>query len=531
MKRNLPVSGRQIPVPPQTNILSTTDLKGALTYVNPEFVAISGFSEDELIGHNHNIVRHPDMPPAAFAHLWQTLKSGRSWMGLVKNRCKNGDHYWVSAYVTPMRRDGQVVEYQSVRTEASAEQVASAEALYAELLAGRTPSALRRPLLEPGRRLALLGLLLPPFGALLTSLALGLPLLPQLAAGALLGLVLAGVIQHALRPLRGLAEMARRHADNPLSQFLYSGRRDDFGAIAFALQSLQAEAGAVVGRIADSARQLNGEAGQLAGAVEHHNSATLQQRQETEQVASAMGQMAVSVQEVARNAQLSASAASAADQETGDGRQLVEDTRGQIATLAEALQASHAQVRQLADSSREIGKVLTVIGDIAERTNLLALNAAIEAARAGDAGRGFAVVADEVRALARRTQAATSEIDAIIGGLQGTIDGSVAAMTDSQQHAQAIAGQAQQAAEALSGITERVSQISDMNLQIASAVEQQSAVGDDIQRNLHGIRQACASTAEASARSHGSAEQLADLAARLQLLAEQFWSQRQDRPI
>jgi len=113
MKLNLPVSGRQVPVQAQTNILSTTDLKGALTYVNPEFIDISGFAEDELIGRNHNLVRHPDMPPAAFAHLWQTLKAGRSWMGLVKNRCKNGDHYWVSAYVTPMRQDGRIVEYQS----------------------------------------------------------------------------------------------------------------------------------------------------------------------------------------------------------------------------------------------------------------------------------------------------------------------------------------------------------------------------------------------------------------------------------
>ncbi|HEY1029314.1 MAG TPA: PAS domain-containing methyl-accepting chemotaxis protein [Pseudomonas sp.] len=530
MKRNLPVSGRQIPVPPQTSILSTTDLKGALTYVNPDFVALSGFSEDELIGHNHNIVRHPDMPPAAFAHLWQTLKAGRSWMGLVKNRCKNGDHYWVSAYVTPMRKDGRVVEYQSVRTAASDAQIAAAEALYAELRAGRSPRALRRPHLRPASFLSLLGLALPPAVALILGLTPDMPLLPLLAANGSVGLLLAGIIQHRLRPLTKLAVQARKHADNPLGQYLYSGRRDDFGAIAFALQSLQAEAGAVVGRIADSARQLSGEAGQLAGAVEHHNSATLQQRQETEQVASAMGQMAVSVQEVARNAQLSASAASAADQETDDGRALVEDTRRQIATLAEQLQCSHVQVRQLADSSREIGKVLTVIGDIAERTNLLALNAAIEAARAGEAGRGFAVVADEVRALARRTQGATHEIDTIIGALQGSIDGSVTAMIDSQQRAQAIASQAQEAAEALGGITRRVSQISDMNLQIASAVEQQSVVGDDIQRNLHGIRQACESTAEASARSHGSAEQLADLAARLQLLAEQFWSQRQSQP-
>lgn len=137
MKINLPVTGRQIDMPAHTNILSTTDLKGSLTYVNPEFVSFSGFTEQELIGRNHNVVRHPDMPPAAFAHLWQTLKAGRSWMGLVKNRCKNGDHYWVRAYVTPMIRNGKVIEYQSVRTTASPAQIAAAERLYAQLRAGR----------------------------------------------------------------------------------------------------------------------------------------------------------------------------------------------------------------------------------------------------------------------------------------------------------------------------------------------------------------------------------------------------------
>ena len=127
MKLNLPVSGRAVNVGSSANILSTTDLKGAVSYVNQDFIDISGYSAAELLGKNHNIVRHPDMPPAAFAHLWQTLKAGKSWMGLVKNRCKNGDHYWVSAYATPVQRNGQVVEYQSVRTQASAAQIAAAE--------------------------------------------------------------------------------------------------------------------------------------------------------------------------------------------------------------------------------------------------------------------------------------------------------------------------------------------------------------------------------------------------------------------
>ena len=134
MKQNLPITGRQVDVPINANILSTTDLKGAVTHVNPDFIQVSGFQAEELVGFNHNRVRHPDMPPATFAHLWQTLQAGRSWMGLVKNRCRNGDHYWVSAFVTPIRHGGKVVEYQSVRTRPGAEQVDAAERLYARML-------------------------------------------------------------------------------------------------------------------------------------------------------------------------------------------------------------------------------------------------------------------------------------------------------------------------------------------------------------------------------------------------------------
>ncbi|MCK3483873.1 PAS domain-containing protein, partial [Escherichia coli] len=117
--------------------LSTTSPQSHITYVNPDFIKISGFTEEELLGQPHNIVRHPDMPPAAFEHMWSTLKSGRSWMGLVKNRCKNGDHYWVSAYVTPIAKNGSIVEYQSVRTKPEPEQVLAAEKLYAQLRSGK----------------------------------------------------------------------------------------------------------------------------------------------------------------------------------------------------------------------------------------------------------------------------------------------------------------------------------------------------------------------------------------------------------
>jgi aerotaxis receptor len=130
MKNNQPVSQIEIPFPQEKYLVSKTDLKGAITYVNDAYVELSGFSREELIGKNHNLVRHPDMPPQAFEDLWRTVKSGLPWRGVVKNRAKNGDHYWVEAFVVPIRENDQTVGYMSVRSEPSREQVKQAEALY-----------------------------------------------------------------------------------------------------------------------------------------------------------------------------------------------------------------------------------------------------------------------------------------------------------------------------------------------------------------------------------------------------------------
>ncbi|MEI7447880.1 MAG: PAS domain-containing protein, partial [Burkholderiales bacterium] len=142
MRKNLPVTDRERVLGDGDTLVSTTDLKGRITYCNPAFIAISGFAEDELIGKAHNLVRHPDMPPEAFADMWKTIESGKPWTALVKNRCKNGDYYWVRANATPMVENGRIVGYMSVRTKPSRDQIKAADALYAAIREKRAAHAI-----------------------------------------------------------------------------------------------------------------------------------------------------------------------------------------------------------------------------------------------------------------------------------------------------------------------------------------------------------------------------------------------------
>ena len=147
MKNNQPVTQKEVNFPPNRYLVSKTDLKGVITYANDAFVAISGFNRDELIGSSHNIVRHPDMPPAAFADMWASLKAGMPWRGLVKNRAKSGDFYWVDAQVVPILKNGEIAGYMSVRRAPTRAQIAEAEALYAKVRAsGKFNSIKRHPL-------------------------------------------------------------------------------------------------------------------------------------------------------------------------------------------------------------------------------------------------------------------------------------------------------------------------------------------------------------------------------------------------
>jgi len=523
MKINLPVTGRSVDIAQDANILSTTDLGSSITYANQDFIDVSGYSREELLGAPHNLLRHPDMPSAAFAHMWQTLKSGHSWMGMVKNRCKNGDHYWVSAYASPVTRDGVAVEYQSVRTKPEARRVLAAERAYARLRAGTRRV---RPVLEMPLKLSLVtgatGALTWGVGAGLASYSWALQVLGLAAVGA------AGVlgINLLLRPLRQLSERARQIADNPVSQAIYTGRADELGQIEFAMQMLEAQVGAVVGRIGDASQRLSGHAAALVQQLDSSHASTLGQQSQTDQVATAIQEMAASVAQVASHAQQASKAADQAGSETREGHQRVDESRDAVLRLSQELARATSVIHQLESHSGDISSVLEVIRAIAEQTNLLALNAAIEAARAGEQGRGFAVVADEVRGLAQRTQQSTNEIQRMISTLQGGARDAVMVMEQSSQHVEASVEHAQRAASALDGISQRVNQITAMSVQIATAVEEQSAVSEDINRNIVGIRDAGEATVSAGQQSQLSSGDVAALAEDLRRLAEEFWGKR-----
>ncbi|WP_170069247.1 methyl-accepting chemotaxis protein [Marinobacterium halophilum] len=525
MKKNLPVTGHAVDFSDATNILSTTDLKGKITYINRSFIDISGFEEGELLNHNHNVVRHPDMPPPAFKALWSTVQTGQSWMGLVKNRCKNGDHYWVSAYVTPIQAQGTTVEYQSVRTRPEPEQVARAEQLYARLNSGKAFSpALAARVKLPTKLLATGGLVgMIAAGLAYSGLFATATLLPVLVTALLTSLLCMLIVN----PVHKIIERTRQQISNdPIARHIYTGRDDDAGQLEYALFKLRSEAKAIAGRINDSADQLSQNATRLADAAQRSSDGLRHQQAETTSIASAMAEMVASISDVARHAQASAVSAESSSQVAHDGHTLMSDAREALNALSEDIEETTGVINRLAESSDNIHGILDVITAISERTNLLALNAAIEAARAGEQGRGFAVVADEVRNLALQSQASVGEIQQLLDTLHQGSRQATTAMRASQTKAETTVGRALEAAEALQQIASGITQISDMNTQIASAVEQQLSVSSEVERNVELIKDVAGNNLEQGRETEASVAQMAGLSLNLQQLSTHFWSLR-----
>nr|WP_296234780.1 methyl-accepting chemotaxis protein [Pseudomonas sp. UBA4617] len=336
----------------------------------------------------------------------------------------------------------------------------------------------------------------------------------------LIGLTARGVSRPILAVAARLKDIASGEGD--LTRRLDYARQDELGQLSGWFNRFLDKLQPVIAQVKGSLQQARDTADQSAAIASQTSAGMQQQHREIEQVATAANEMSATALDVAHNAAQAAQAARAADQASREGLQMIDSTRQGIDRLAADMNTAMDEARALEDRSEQIGSVLEVIRSIAEQTNLLALNAAIEAARAGETGRGFAVVADEVRGLAQRTQTSVEEIRQVIEGLQQGTQDVVDAMHEGRRQAQASALGMEQALPALQRIGEAVAVISDMNLQIASAAEEQSAVAEEVNRNVAGIRDVTESLAGQADESARISQALNRLANQQQALMEQF---------
>ncbi|MFO1469869.1 MAG: PAS domain-containing methyl-accepting chemotaxis protein [Turneriella sp.] len=501
-------------------LLSRTDLKGIITYASKDFAEASEYDPKDMIGEPHNIVRHPEMPPAAFADLWNRIKAGLPWRGMVKNRAASGDHYWVEAQVASQFRNGKAIGIMSVRRPAQRSDIEAAENLYAKLnklgknYDAANPLGLKKSWLNARLKtrfftlmaiaitsafIPMAGLLLgvQPIVRIVVALSLGLLSIP-VAIWFLRGFN--GPLANAIEQLKFLAEgdLTRSidvRGSNEIDKVLESVQvlNTSLSAIIFQLKENSGDLNSGSRILADSSQNLSAGVEQISQQSGVISAAATQMSQNLQVVSSAVEEMSISISEVAGKASETAKVSKEA---------------------ADVAQSTQLLVKELGTGAANIGNVIEIISKIAEQTNMLALNASIEAAGAGEAGKGFAVVASEVKELARQTAASSEDIKKQIQAIQNSTENTV---------------------KGINKITDIIGVVSEGNTNIASAVEEQSMTTREIATNVSQISTAAADITKnisgissAVNDSAKDAHKISELSGELNLLAQALGAIVQD---
>lgn len=519
MRDNGPVTNveRRFPDDPAAKIISVTDVHGVIKEVNETFVKMSGYSREELIGQPQNILRHPDMPAEVFKALWSTIQQGKPFMGLIKNRCKNGDHYWVSAFIMPIIENGKITGYESVRTRATDSQIERAKKVYAKMHKGKAPKATNRNWL--------LWILCVLFFA---TLAYGFydHSILTFSVFAIISVVAIGYVIYQKKKL--LERISKRFPSNghDLNTLIYTNGVGRESMVLYDLMYNIKEVDSIFTRVRDASMRLARIAQDSLAAQSTSVNDVKQRTQRTHEMAQEMKYISSSIDtmigDITSSAEETASNSKTAAQLVSDGKNVANQTMVVIDKLSDSVGQISSSIQDLAGRVDDIEKSSVLIQGIAAQTNLLALNASIEAARAGEAGRGFAVVADEVRALSLRTEEITNQIHTLIESFKKTAQTTLHLSCENQASVATGVEHVKLTNSKLDDILQSIDQIKNQSQVVARTVEEHSDTAATVAQKVNTITDLCDLFEEDSTESYDHVRDITAISSDLSEMINRF---------
>ncbi|ACS86892.1 methyl-accepting chemotaxis protein [Musicola paradisiaca] len=508
MRNNQPVTQHEYQFDKDSTLMSVTDVDSHIIYANDVFITVSGFDPDEIDGQPHNMVRHPDMPVEAFGDMWNTLKQQEPWSALVKNRRKNGDHYWVRANAVPIVRNGRTTGYMSVRTQPERQDIEQAETLYQKVRSGQAKNVrfhkgivvktgvfgmFSRVRIMPMRWRLRSVMLLTLLASFIAYFAIHRDIDADFISSSLFSVVLLLVLDVLLewqlvKPIEKLKRQALDIATGNATTLHYDERTDEIGTIQRSVGQLGLMFRWLVDDISLQVSNIRHASDDLASGSEEMSRHVEQTAANVQQTAAAMNEINTTVQTNNATTSEASKLASTASQAAQVGGKVI----GQMEHTMDSIVAS----------SEKIAGITSIIDNIAFQTNILALNAAVEAARAGEQGKGFAVVAGEVRNLAQRSASAAHEIKELI-------DVSVDKVRIGSQ-------QAKEAGESTHGIVMQVNNVSELIAHITESTREQGVGLSEIDRAVEDLERIMQQNATQVTNSAHASEQLSMQAHRLE---------------